>query len=78
MEFVAQFIEIICMIALLGGIGLGFLYLLRHRTRFNRWIDNFGSPDNAADKEHRIRGLRLRIDDAEAQISELESEARKE
>lgn len=78
MEFVAEFIEIICMLALVFGIAIAVLYFVRHRARINRWVNNYGSKDNTAEKEDRIRALRRRKEDAEVEIAQLESETQEE
>ena len=74
MEFVMFFIEILAMLALLIGIFLGLLYLVRHRTRCSRWLDNYGSKENATEKDYRVKILKRKIEDAEADIADLEAE----
>ena len=73
MDFVASFVEIIAMVGLLVAIIFGLFYCMRHRTRINRWIENYGAKDNAVEKETRVRALRRKIEDAEAEITDLES-----
>ena len=75
MEFVSQFIEIICMIALLAGLAYGIFYCMRHRTKISRWVNNYGAKDNALEKGNRIRELKRKIEDAEADLTDLEAEA---
>jgi len=76
MEFVASFIEIICMLILLGVIFWAVMYLTRHRARWQRWIENYSSKDNVAEREERIRFLKRKIEDAEAEIDELDTAAK--
>ena len=75
MEFVASFIEIIFMIALLIALVWGVFYCARHRTRIGRWVNNYASKDNEAEKDYRIRELRRKQEDAEAEIARLNAEA---
>ena len=78
MEFVAEFIEIIFMIALLLALGWGVFYFARHRARLSRWVNNYESKDNLAEKDTRIRALRRKQEDAQAEIDALNADANPE
>ena len=75
MEFVANFIEIIFMIALLVALVWGVFYCVRHRARIGSWVNNYASKDNASEKDERIRYLRRKQEDAQSEIDRLNAEA---
>ena len=70
-----EFVETICTLILFVAIGFGILYMLRHRAGIGRWINNYESKDNVAEKDCRVRTLKRRIEDSQAEIDRLNAEA---
>lgn len=70
-----EFVETICTLILFIAIGFGLLYMLRHRAGIGRWVNNYESKDNVAEKDSRIRTLKRRIEDAQAEVERLNAEA---
>ena len=70
-----EFVETICSLLLFIALAFGLLYCLRHRAGISRWVNNYESKDNVAEKDSRIRTLKRRIEDSQAEIERLNAEA---